>query len=86
MNILVDRMEKERNRLAVFLAGYTDKMETFLKSNPGLSSRVSRKFYFKDYTGPELMQIFEMLLERTSMQWTGNASRKWSSISITCMI
>lgn len=64
VNILVDRMEKERDRLAVFLAGYTDKMEAFLKSNPGLSSRVSRKFYFRDYTGPELLQIFEMLLEK----------------------
>lgn len=64
VNILVDRMEKERNRLAVFLAGYTDKMEAFLKFNPGLSSRVSRKFYFKDYTGSELLQIFEKLLEK----------------------
>ena len=64
VNILVDRMEKERNRLAVFLAGYTDKMEAFLRSNPGLSSRVSRKFYFKDYTGSELLQMFEMLLEK----------------------
>jgi len=64
VNILIDRMEKERNRLAVFLAGYTDKMEAFLRSNPGLSSRVSRKFYFKDYTGSELLQMFEMLLEK----------------------
>jgi len=64
INILVDRMEKERDRLAVFLAGYTDRMETFLKSNPGLSSRVPRKFYFKDYTGAELLQIFEMQLEK----------------------
>ena len=64
VNILVDRMEKERDRLAVFLAGYTDRMEAFLKSNPGLSSRVSRKFYFKDYTGAELLQIFEKLLDK----------------------
>jgi len=70
VNILVDRMEKERERLAVFLAGYTDKMEAFLKSNPGLSSRVSRRFYFKDYTGSELMQIFEKLLDKN--QYTMN--------------
>lgn len=76
VNILVDRMEKERNRLAVFLAGYTDKMETFLKSNPGLSSRVSRKFYFKDYTGPELMQIFEMLLEKNQYAMDGECLKK----------
>lgn len=64
VNILVDRMEKERNRLAVFLAGYTQEMEGFLESNPGLSSRVSRKFYFKDYTGSELLQMFENLLDK----------------------
>ncbi|WP_252891593.1 AAA family ATPase [Thermoclostridium stercorarium] len=76
INILVDRMEKERDRLAVFLAGYTDRMEAFLKSNPGLSSRVSRKFYFKDYTGPELLQIFEMLLEKNQYTMDGECLRK----------
>lgn len=64
VNILVDRMEKERGRLAVFLAGYTQEMEVFLKSNPGLSSRVSRKFFFKDYIGSELLQMFEILLDK----------------------
>ena len=76
INILVDRMEKERDRLAVFLAGYTDRMEDFLKSNPGLSSRVSRKFYFKDYTGPELMQIFEMLMEKHQYTMDGECLKK----------
>lgn len=76
VNILVDRMEKERDRLAVFLAGYTDRMEAFLKSNPGLSSRVSRKFYFKDYTGPELLQIFEKLLEKYQYTMDGECLKK----------
>ena len=53
VNILVDRMEKERGRLAVFLAGYEENMKTFLESNPGLASSVTRKFYFRDYTGSE---------------------------------
>ncbi len=64
INILVDRMEKERDRLAVFLAGYDENMKVFLESNPGLASRVSRKFYFKDYTGFELFQIFQKQMNK----------------------
>jgi len=64
INVLVDRMEKDRERLAVFLAGYEDNMKTFLESNPGLASRVSRKFYFRDYTGAELLQIFQRLMDK----------------------
>jgi SpoVK/Ycf46/Vps4 family AAA+-type ATPase len=65
INVLVDRMDKERNRLAVFFAGYEENMKKFLQFNPGLASRVTRKFYFKDYTGPELMQIFRLQMERS---------------------
>lgn len=65
INVLVDRMDKERHRLAVFMAGYEENMKKFLESNPGLASRVTRKFYFKDYTGPELMQIFNMQMEKS---------------------
>lgn len=65
INILVDRMEKDRNRIAVFLAGYEENMKTFLNSNPGLGSRVSRKFYFNDYTGFELMQIFKLQMDKS---------------------
>ena len=64
INILVDRMEKDREMLAVFLAGYEDSMKMFLESNPGLASRVSRKFYFRDYTGTELLQIFQRQMDK----------------------
>jgi len=65
---LVDRMEKERGRLAVFLAGYDEEMNAFFDSNSGLSSRVSRKFYFNDYTGSELLQILQHIC--TQQQYT----------------
>lgn len=63
INILVDRMEKERGQLAVFFAGYGEDLETFFASNTGLSSRVTRKFYFEDYTGSELFQIFQLICQ-----------------------
>ena len=56
---LLKRMEDDRDRLVVILAGYVDEMEQFIQSNPGLRSRFNRYIHFDDYDTDELMQIFE---------------------------
>ena len=38
----------------MIFAGYEDKMEKFLNVNPGLRSRIYRKFTFPDYSTEEL--------------------------------
>ena len=55
---LLKRMEDDRDRLVVILAGYPDEMSELLRSNPGFSSRFSRNLEFQDYTPLELAQIF----------------------------
>lgn len=55
---LLKRMEDERKRLVVILAGYTNEMKAFINSNPGLQSRFSRYIEFPDYNADELYQIF----------------------------
>lgn len=55
---LLKRMEDDRNRLVVILAGYTDDMKRFIDSNPGLQSRFNRYIEFPDYSADELYQIF----------------------------
>jgi SpoVK/Ycf46/Vps4 family AAA+-type ATPase len=55
---LVQRMETDRARLTVILAGYTDEMHSFLASDPGLASRVNTTISFPDYTAEQLVQIF----------------------------
>lgn len=55
---LLKRMEDERDRLVVILAGYTDEMKTFIDSNPGLQSRFNRYIEFHDYSEEELYRIF----------------------------
>jgi len=61
---LLKRMEDDRDRLVVILAGYTEEMKQFIDSNPGLQSRFNRYIEFPDYTAEELYQIFELNLKK----------------------
>ncbi|MEO8495655.1 MAG: AAA family ATPase, partial [Planctomycetota bacterium] len=47
---LLKRMEDNRDRLVVVLAGYPEEMDRLIRSNPGLSSRFNTKLTFEDYT------------------------------------
>ncbi len=59
---LLKRMEDNRDRLIVVLAGYGSEMKTFIESNPGLRSRFNRYINFPDYTPNELLEIFQSYL------------------------
>lgn len=61
---LLKRMEDHRDRLVVILAGYENEMKMFIDSNPGLKSRFNRYINFPDYSAEELMDIFEMYLQK----------------------
>ncbi|CAG0997977.1 hypothetical protein ANRL2_03760, partial [Anaerolineae bacterium] len=70
IDTLLTRMENERHRLAVIVAGYPEKMDRFLESNPGLKGRAPRVIEFPDYTPDELTLIlFDMLRDR-KLAWT----------------
>jgi SpoVK/Ycf46/Vps4 family AAA+-type ATPase len=56
---LLKRMEDNRDKLVVILAGYSVEMQQFIDSNPGLQSRFNRYIEFPDYSAEELYQIFE---------------------------
>ena len=62
IEILLQMMENQRDDLGVILAGYHDRMETFFRSNPGLSSRIAHHIDFPDYAPGELLQIAEKML------------------------
>ncbi|HTE62533.1 MAG TPA: AAA family ATPase [Solirubrobacteraceae bacterium] len=56
---LLKRMEDDRERLAVIIAGYPDEIEAFLATNPGFASRFGETLTFDDFTPAELAEIFE---------------------------
>lgn len=61
---LLKRMEDDRDRLVVILAGYTKEMQDFINTNLGLQSRFNRYIEFPDYTAEELYQIFELNMKK----------------------
>lgn len=64
ISTLLKRMEDDRNRLIVVLAGYSEDMKRFIDSNPGLQSRFNRYIHFADYTEDELKQIFMLNVDK----------------------
>ena len=61
---LLKRAEDDRDRLVIVLAGYTDDMDRFLRSNPGLASRFSTRVTFPSYTPADLVRIADLLAEQ----------------------
>jgi probable Rubsico expression protein CbbX len=75
IEILLQVMENQRDDLVVILAGYKDRMDTFFKSNPGMSSRIAHHIDFPDYRNEELVAIGELILKGWNYQLSPRAAR-----------
>ena len=64
IEILLQVMENQRDDLVVILAGYKNRMETFFRSNPGMSSRIAHHIDFPDYSVDELVSISRLMLSQ----------------------
>jgi len=73
IEILLQVMENQREDLVVILAGYKDRMETFFRSNPGMSSRIAHHLDFPDYSAEDLLHIGEKLLTQQNYRFTAEA-------------
>jgi probable Rubsico expression protein CbbX len=73
IEILLQVMENQRDDLVVIFAGYKDRMHTFFKSNPGLSSRIAHHIDFPDYAGDELLQIADRMLTGMNYRFDADA-------------
>jgi probable Rubsico expression protein CbbX len=73
IEILLQVMENQRDDLVVILAGYKERMDTFFRSNPGMSSRIAHHLDFPDYPPADLLRIADKLLEQQNYRFGGGA-------------
>jgi len=73
---LLKRMEDDRKRIVVILAGYSKRMERLLRSNPGLSSRFNTKLEFEDYAPRDLGRIFQSMCDEHHYHVHGGVQAK----------
>jgi SpoVK/Ycf46/Vps4 family AAA+-type ATPase len=77
---LVKAMEDYRGELALIVAGYADEMAEFIGSNPGLRSRFRTYIAFPDYTGAELLEIFQGFVAGSGLSLPEDAVRKAAEV------
>lgn len=73
---LLKRMEDQRDRLIVILAGYPNEMQKMIRSNPGLSSRVGTTMHFDDYSPEALCRIFELIAAKAKYSLPTESRRR----------
>ena len=76
IDTLLKRMEDNRDRLIVIVAGYPEEMNTFVHSNPGLHSRFNRFVEFPDYKPQELCHIFSLFCRKNDLRLAPNLKER----------
>ena len=74
INTLLKAMEDNRDDLIVIVAGYPDKMKSFLTSNPGLQSRFNKFIHFDDYSAHELITMIKLRCRESGYRLTSKAN------------
>jgi AAA+ superfamily predicted ATPase len=65
LNTIMKFMEDHRDRIAVVFAGYPEETKKLYQVNPGMQSRISKEFYFTDYSNEELLTILHRLFQES---------------------
>lgn len=73
VDTILKAMEDKRESFVVIVAGYSEPMERFLESNPGLKSRFNKNILFEDYSRSELISILKSFCTQNDMVLTAEA-------------
>jgi len=68
IDTLLKRMEDYKGQFIVIVAGYTNEMQSFMQSNPGLTSRFTNTFTFEDYNPEQLLTIANGMAKSSGYQ------------------
>ncbi len=84
IDTLLSRMEDDRDRLVVIVAGYPEKMDAFLDSNPGLRSRfpAPNQIVFSDYDAGTLFSILLDMLSEMGMRLTTATEEELRQVTV----
>lgn len=80
INTIVQEMENNRDNTIVIFAGYPDKMEDFLRRNPGLRSRIAFHVPFHDYDTDELIGIADLIARKSDLHFTKESYDKLRTV------
>lgn len=75
IQIILKRMEDNRGKFGVIVAGYTENMHHFIESNPGLKSRFDSYFEFPDYAPEEMNAIANALFKKEGVKLDDSARK-----------
>ena len=76
LDTLLARMENDRDRLVVIIAGYGSDIDRLLETNDGLRSRFSNRIEFESYTPAEIVDIAEVIAEANDSRLSGDAAKR----------
>lgn len=80
LDTLLQRMETDRDRLVVIIAGYDDEIDRLLGANEGLASRFARRIRFPSYSPDELTRIAEVMADRRDGRLTAEATAELTAV------
>jgi SpoVK/Ycf46/Vps4 family AAA+-type ATPase len=84
VEVLLKRMEDDRSRLVVIVAGYEEEMQRFFRSNPGLDSRFTRQIEFPSYSDEELAAIVLSFCAENQYNVSNEARGKIARVVASC--
>jgi type VII secretion ATPase EccA len=76
LDTLLARMENDRDRLVVIIAGYSSDIDRLLESNDGLRSRFATRIEFDSYQPDEIVDIAKVLAQGSDSTLSDEAAKR----------
>lgn len=76
LDTLLARMENDRDRLVVIIAGYSNDIDRLLETNDGLRSRFATRIEFDSYTPDDIVEIAKVIAKANDSQLDEDAAKR----------
>ncbi|MEM6108297.1 type VII secretion AAA-ATPase EccA [Mycobacterium sp. 050272] len=74
LDTLLARMENDRDRLVVIIAGYSNDIDRLLETNEGLRSRFATRIEFDSYSPEEILEIAKVIAKNNDSELSVEAA------------